>query len=116
LTKAEPVGDEATNPPGHRSAAWELGRIVLARPDDWIPGLVRAVGAYRAANPQLPAEGLLAVPRVAAGYLACSVYPLSEPLNDPASITLALEAFGRARRETATVLWERLEEVRGGAL
>ncbi|MFJ4526173.1 hypothetical protein ACIP4Y_35535 [Streptomyces sp. NPDC088810] len=97
-------------------AVWELGRIVLdprtvlARPDDWIPGLARAVGAYRLANPQLPAEDLLAVPRVAAGYLACSVSPLSEPPDNPASLTLALEAYGRARHEAATVLWERLEE------
>ncbi|WP_257002027.1 phosphotransferase enzyme family protein [Streptomyces sp. WZ.A104] len=103
-------------PPGHRSAAWELGRIVLdprtvlARPDDWIPGLARAVGAYRAANPELPAEDLLAVPRVAAGYLACSVYPLSEPLNDPAAVTPELEAYGRARHEATGVLWERLDE------
>ncbi|MFE2072980.1 phosphotransferase enzyme family protein [Streptomyces misionensis] len=103
-------------PPGHRSAAWELGRIVLdprtvlARPDDWIPGLARAVGAYRTTNPALPAADLLAVPRVAAGYLACSVYPLSEPLNDPAAVTPALEAYGRARHEAAGVLWERLDE------
>ncbi|WP_435644178.1 phosphotransferase [Streptomyces sp. H49] len=103
-------------PPGHRSAAWELGRIVLdprtvlARPDDWIPGLARAVGAYRTTNPALPAADLLAVPRVAAGYLACSVYPLSEPLNDPAAVTPALEAYGRARHEAADVLWERLDE------
>ncbi|MEU2354392.1 phosphotransferase [Streptomyces misionensis] len=103
-------------PPGHRSAAWELGRIVLdprtvlARPEDWIPGLARAVGAYRTTNPALPAADLLAVPRVAAGYLACSVYPLSEPLNDPAAVTPALEAYGRARHEAAGVLWERLDE------
>jgi len=103
-------------PPGHRSAAWELGRIVLdprtvlALPDDWIPGLTHAVGAYRSANPQLPAEDLLAVPRVAAGYLACSVYPLAEPLNAAATLTPALEAYGRARHEAAGVLWERLEE------
>jgi len=102
--------------PGHRSAAWELGRIVLdprtvlARPDDWIPGLARAVGAYRTTNPALPAADLIAVPRVAAGYLACSVYPLSEPLNDPAAVTPALEAYGRARHEAADVLWERLDE------
>ncbi|MET9887939.1 phosphotransferase [Streptomyces sp. NPDC006430] len=106
-------------PPGHRSAVWELGRIVLdprtvlARPDEWIPGLARAVGAYRAANPELAAEDLLAVPRVAAGYLACSVYPLSEPLDDPASVTPALEAYGRARHEAVGVLWERLEEAEG---
>ncbi|WP_435057722.1 phosphotransferase enzyme family protein [Streptomyces sp. bgisy060] len=103
-------------PPGHRSAAWELGRIVLdprtvlARPDEWIPGLARAVGAYRAANSQLATEDLLAVPRVAAGYLACSVYPLSEPLDDPAAVTPALEAYGRARHEATGVLWERLDE------
>ncbi|WP_447034662.1 phosphotransferase [Streptomyces sp. DSM 118878] len=102
--------------PGARSAAWELGRIVLdprtvlAHPDDWITGMTEAVGAYRAANPALPIEDLLAVPRVAAGYLACSVYPLSEPLDDPAAVTPALEAYGRARHEAAAVLWERLEE------
>ncbi|MFF9914724.1 hypothetical protein [Streptomyces sp. NPDC013457] len=62
------------------------------------------------ADPELPAEDLLAVPRVAAGYLACSVYPLSEPLNDPASVTPALEAYGRARHKAAAVLWERMEE------
>ncbi|MEV7839234.1 phosphotransferase enzyme family protein [Streptomyces albidoflavus] len=103
-------------PPGHRSAAWELGRIVLdprtvlARPDDWIPGLARAVDSYRTAHPELPPEDLLAVPRVAAGYLACSVYPLSEPLNDPAAVTPALEAYGRARHEAADVMWEHLGE------
>lgn len=103
-------------PPGHRSAAWELGRIVLdprtvlARPDAWIPGLARVVGAYRSASPELAAEDLLSVPRVAAGYLACSVYPLSEPLDDPAAVTPALEAYGRARHEAAGVLWDRLEE------
>ncbi|MEU8779475.1 phosphotransferase [Streptomyces sp. NPDC048606] len=103
-------------PPSHRSAAWELGRIVLdprtvlARRDEWIPGLARAAGAYRAANPQLPAEDLLAVPRVAAGYLACSVYPLSEPLNDPAAVTPALEAYARARHKATGVLWECLDE------
>ncbi|WP_208886651.1 phosphotransferase enzyme family protein [Streptomyces sp. PBH53] len=102
--------------PGLRSAAWELGRIVLdprtvlACPNEWIPVLARAVGAYRAANPQLSAEDLIAVPRVAAGYLACSVCPLSEPLNAPAAATPALEAYGRARHEAAGVLWERLEE------
>ncbi|WP_260614080.1 phosphotransferase [Streptomyces sp. WAC07061] len=107
-------------PPGRRrSAAWELGRIVLdprtvlARPGDWIPGLARAVDAYRAANPGLPAEDLVAVPRVTAGYLACSVYPLSEPLHGPAALTPALEAYGRARDEAATVLWEGLEEAEG---
>lgn len=103
-------------PPGPRSAAWELGRIVLdprtvlARPDDWIPGMTAAVDAYRAANPDLPIDDLIAVPRIAAGYLACSVYPLSEPLSDPAAVTPALEAYGRARHEAAAVLWQRLEE------
>ncbi|WP_260617985.1 phosphotransferase enzyme family protein [Streptomyces sp. WAC07149] len=106
-------------PPRRRSAAWELGRIVLdprtvlARPDDWIPGLARAVDAYRAANPGLPAEELVAVPRITAGYLGCSVYPLSVPLHDPAALTPALEAYGRARHEAATVLWEGLEEAEG---
>ncbi|MFE0087725.1 phosphotransferase enzyme family protein [Streptomyces sp. NPDC058991] len=103
-------------PPGHRSAAWELGRIVLdprtvlARPDDWPAGLASAVAAYRAANPELAAEDLLAVPRIAAGYMACSVYPLSEPLNDPAAVTPALEAYGRARHAATAALWTRMEE------
>ncbi|MEU9576103.1 phosphotransferase enzyme family protein [Streptomyces chilikensis] len=103
-------------PPRPRSAAWELGRIVLdprtvlARPDDWIPGLATALTAYRAANPALPTADLLAVPRVAAGHLACSVYPLSEPLDDPAAVTPALEAYGRARHQAGMVLREHLDE------
>jgi Ser/Thr protein kinase RdoA (MazF antagonist) len=66
-------------PPGHRSPAWELGRIaldprtVLAEPD-WPTSLADAIAAYRTANPALPADELLAVPRIAAG-LACSVHP-----------------------------------------
>ncbi|MER5549861.1 phosphotransferase [Streptomyces sp. NPDC002589] len=104
-------------PPGHRCAAWELGRIVLdprsvlARPDDWPVGLASAVAAYRAANPALRVEDLLSVPRVAAGYMACSVYPLSEPLDDPAAVTPALDAYGRARHAATAVLCERLEDV-----
>ncbi|WP_246212565.1 phosphotransferase enzyme family protein [Streptomyces abyssomicinicus] len=103
-------------PPGHRSAAWELGRIlldprtVLARPNEWITGLATALSAYRAANPALPLDDLLAVPRVAAGNLACSVYPLSEPLDRPGAVTPSLEAYGRARHQAATVLRERLDE------
>ncbi|MEV5463248.1 aminoglycoside phosphotransferase family protein [Streptomyces cellulosae] len=102
-------------PPGHRSPVWELGRIVLdprtvlAQPD-WPTGLADAVAAYRAANPALSAEELLAVPRVAAGYLACSVYPLSEPLDDPAAVTRELEAYGRNRQAAMAALCERLTE------
>jgi homoserine kinase type II len=103
-------------PPVPRSAAWELGRIlldprtVLACPDRWIPGLASALTAYRSANPVLPTEELIAVPRVAAGYLACSVYPLSEPLDDPATVTPTLEAYGRARHEAMAVFREHLDE------
>lgn len=102
-------------PPGHRSPAWELGRIVLdprtvlAQPQ-WPTGLAEAVTAYRAANPALPAEELLAVPRLAAGYLACSVYPLSEAVDDPAAVTPELEAYGRNRQAAMAELCERLPE------
>ncbi|MER5372640.1 phosphotransferase [Streptomyces sp. NPDC002553] len=102
-------------PPGHRSPAWELGRIVLdprtvlAQPQ-WPTGLAEAVAAYRAANPALPAEELLAVPRLAAGYLACSVYPLSEAVDDPAAVTPELEAYGRNRQAAMAELCERLPE------
>ncbi|MGC0379891.1 phosphotransferase enzyme family protein [Streptomyces sp. SAI-129] len=102
-------------PPGHRSPAWELGRIVLdprtvlAEPQ-WLTGLAEAVTAYRAANPALPAEELLAVPRLAAGYLACSVYPLSEAVDDPAAVTPELEAYGRNRQAAMAELCERLPE------
>ncbi|MCX4553086.1 phosphotransferase [Streptomyces sp. NBC_01500] len=103
-------------PPGHRSPAWELGRIVLdprtvlAEPH-WPTGLAEAITAYRAANPALPAEELLAVPRVAAGYLACSVYPLSEAVDDPAAVTPELVAYGRNRHAAMGELRERLTEV-----
>jgi Ser/Thr protein kinase RdoA (MazF antagonist) len=102
-------------PPGHRSPVWELGRIVLdprtvLAQADWPAGLARAIAAYRAANPALPAEELLAVPRVAAGYMACSVYPLSEPLDDPAAVTPELEAYGRNRQAAMAALCERLTE------
>ncbi|MEU5115062.1 phosphotransferase [Streptomyces longwoodensis] len=102
-------------PPGHRSPAWELGRIVLdprtvlAQPQ-WPTGLAEAVAAYRAANPALPAEELFAVPRLAAGYLACSVYPLSEAVDDPAAVTPELEAYGRNRQAAMAELCERLTE------
>ncbi|WP_431047881.1 phosphotransferase enzyme family protein [Streptomyces sp. P1-3] len=105
-------------PPGQRSAAWELGRIVLdprtvlAGPD-WLAGMAEGVAAYRAANPGLPVEDLLAVPRVAAGYMARSVYPLSEPIDNPAAVTPELEAYGRARHAVAGVLAERLDEAEG---
>ncbi|WRZ87851.1 phosphotransferase [Streptomyces sp. NBC_01007] len=102
-------------PPGHRSPVWELGRIVLdprtvlAEPH-WPTGLARAIAAYRAANPALSAEELLAVPRVAAGYLACSVYPLSEAVDDPAAVTPELQAYGRNRQAAVVELCERLAE------
>ncbi|MGW3668167.1 phosphotransferase enzyme family protein [Streptomyces sp. NPDC005141] len=102
-------------PPRHRSPVWELGRIaldprtVLAEPD-WPTGLASAIAAYQAANPALPAEELLAVPRVAAGYLACSVYPLSEAVDDPAAVTPDLQAYGRNRQAAVVELCERLAE------
>lgn len=102
-------------PPIHRSPVWELGRIVLdprtvlAQPD-WPTGLASAITAYQAANPALPAEELIVVPRVAAGYLACSVYPLSEPVDDPGAVTPELEAYGRNRQAAMVELCERLPE------
>ncbi|OIJ91727.1 hypothetical protein BIV24_15775 [Streptomyces colonosanans] len=102
-------------PPIHRSPVWELGRIVLdprtvlAQPD-WPTGLASAIAAYQAANPALPTEELLAVPRVAAGYLACSVYPLSEPLDAPEAVTSELEAYGRNRQAAMVELRKRLTE------
>ncbi|MDQ0765551.1 phosphotransferase enzyme family protein [Streptomyces canus] len=102
-------------PPGHRSPAWELGRIVLdprtvlAEPK-WPTGLAEAIAAYRSANPTLPPEELLAVPRLAAGYMACSVYPLSEAVDAPAAVTPELEAYGRNRHAAIAELCERLTE------
>ncbi|MEU0216129.1 phosphotransferase [Streptomyces sp. NPDC006265] len=102
-------------PPAHRSPMWELGRIVLdprtvlAAPD-WPTGLATAVAAYRETNPAMPTQDLMTVPRVAAGYLACSVYPLSEPLDDPPAVTPQLEAYGRARHKALGVLRARLDE------
>ncbi|MFI9585962.1 hypothetical protein ACIHCQ_29910 [Streptomyces sp. NPDC052236] len=102
-------------PPAHRSPMWELGRIVLdprtvLTAPDWPTGLATAVAAYREANPAMPVKDLLTVPRVAAGYRACSVYPLSEPLDDPPAVTPQLEAYGRARHEALGVLCARLDE------
>jgi Ser/Thr protein kinase RdoA (MazF antagonist) len=102
-------------PPGHRSPVWELGRIVLdprtvlAEPH-WPTGLADAITAYQAANPALPAEELLAVPRVAAAYMACSMYPLSEAVDDPAAVTPELQAYGRNRQAAVVELCERLAE------
>ncbi|MFI0968386.1 phosphotransferase enzyme family protein [Streptomyces sp. NPDC021080] len=102
-------------PPSHRSPMWELGRIVLdprtvlAAPN-WPAGMAAAVAAYREANPAMSTEDLLTVPRVAAGYLACSAYPLSEPLDDPSAVTSQLEAYGRDRHQAQRVLCERLTE------
>ncbi|MFM9479818.1 MULTISPECIES: phosphotransferase enzyme family protein [Streptomyces] len=102
-------------PPTHRSPMWELGRIVLdprtvLTAPDWPTGLATAVAAYRETNPAMPDEDLMTVPWVAAGYLACSVYPLSEPLDDPTAVTPQLEAYGRARHEALGVLCARLDE------
>ncbi|MEE1805030.1 phosphotransferase enzyme family protein [Streptomyces sp. BE133] len=102
-------------PPGLRSPVWELGRLasdprtVLGDPS-WPDGLARAVSAYRAANPTLSDADLRAVVRVAAGYLGCSVYPLAEPLDDPAAVSPSLEAYAYARHQTVAVLREHLEE------
>ncbi|PZT73368.1 MULTISPECIES: phosphotransferase enzyme family protein [unclassified Streptomyces] len=102
-------------PPGHRSPAWELGRIaldprtVLAAPD-WPTGLAEAIVAYRAANPELPADELLAVPRIAVGYLACSAYPLSEAVDAPDGLTPELEAYARNRHAAMNELRDRLTE------
>ncbi|GHB82002.1 hypothetical protein GCM10010306_090570 [Streptomyces umbrinus] len=102
-------------PPGHRSPAWELGRIVLdprtvlAQPQ-WPTGLAEAISAYRAVNPALSAEELLAVPRLAAAYLACSVYPLSEAVDNPAAVTPELKAYGHNRQAAMAELRERLTE------
>ncbi|MFG2483372.1 phosphotransferase enzyme family protein [Streptomyces virginiae] len=102
-------------PPHHRSAAWELGRIVLdprtvlAGPD-WPVGLGEAVTAYREANPGLPVEDLLAVPRTALGYMTCSVYPMSEPVDNPDAVTPELERYGRARHTAMDLIAERLDE------
>ncbi|GGV08055.1 hypothetical protein GCM10010275_55290 [Streptomyces litmocidini] len=103
-------------PPAHRSPTWELGRIlldprtVLAEPD-WPARLADAISAYRAANPALPADELLAVSRIAAGYLACSVYPLSEAVDAPAALTPELKAYGRNRHAAMTELRDRLTQV-----
>lgn len=102
-------------PPAHRSPMWELGRIVLdprtvLSAPNWSAGLATAVAAYSETNPAMPAEDLLTVPRVAAGYLACSVYPLSLPLDDPTAVTPELEAYGRARHKALGVLCARLDE------
>ncbi|MGD1220541.1 phosphotransferase enzyme family protein [Streptomyces krungchingensis] len=102
-------------PPEHRSPMWELGRIVLdprtvLTAPDWPTGLAAAVAAYRETNPAMPTGDLLTVPRVAAGYLACSVYPLSEPLDDPSAVTPDLEAYGRARDKALHVLCARLDD------
>ncbi|MFF4448231.1 phosphotransferase enzyme family protein [Streptomyces sp. NPDC001502] len=115
LREQEVAGLIDFRPPRHRSAAWELGRIVLdprtvlAGPG-WPAGLAEAVAAYREANSGLPLVDLLAVPRVATGYMACSVYPLSEPVDHPAAVTPELERYGRARHAAVRVLTERLAE------
>ncbi|MFH9613798.1 phosphotransferase [Streptomyces pratensis] len=102
-------------PPGHRSPVWELGRIildprtVLAEPQ-WPTGLGAAVAAYRAADPALPAKELLDVPRLAAGYLVCSVYPLCGAVDDPAAVTPELAACSPNRQAAMAGLCERLVE------
>ncbi|MEV5604647.1 hypothetical protein AB0L33_24730 [Streptomyces sp. NPDC052299] len=98
----------AKRPPGHRSPAWEPGHIALdlrtvLGERQGPTGLAEAVAAHPGANPALPAEELLAVPRLAAGYLAGSVYPLSVAVDDPAVLTLELGAYGR--NATGRRLW-----------
>ncbi|MGW0551838.1 phosphotransferase enzyme family protein [Streptomyces altiplanensis] len=118
LREQEVAGLIDFRPPRHRSAARELGRIVLgprtvpAGPN-WPADLAEAITAYREGNPGLPVEDLLSVPRGAAGYMACSVYPLSEPLDNPAAVTPELETYGRARHAAVGVLTDRLEETEG---
>ncbi|MET9778817.1 hypothetical protein ABZ023_31975 [Streptomyces sp. NPDC006367] len=71
---------------------WAAG--VLSGPDGWVPGPARAVDAYRAVNPALPAGDLVAA-----------------PLSGPAAVPQCWGAYGRARNEAAGAP----EGSRGGA-
>ena len=102
-------------PPSPQSPAWELGRIVLdprtvLADAAWPAGLASAVAAYHATNPALPIEDLIAAPRLAAGYLCCSVYPLSVALEHPTAATPSLYRYARARHDATSVLVERTDE------
>ncbi|CAM5671526.1 phosphotransferase [Streptomyces atroolivaceus] len=102
-------------PPGHRSPPGSWGGSSWTRAPFWQSrsgrlGLGAAVAAYRAADPALPAKELLAVPRLAAGYLVCSVYPLCGAVDDPAAVTPELAACGHNRQAAMAGLCERLVE------
>ncbi|WP_328455526.1 hypothetical protein OG780_36745 [Streptomyces sp. NBC_00386] len=61
------------------------------------------------APPTLPRQPFF-VRLAAAGYPACSVYPLSEAVDDPAAVTPELQAYGRNRQAAVAELCERLAE------
>jgi homoserine kinase type II len=102
-------------PPAPRYLPWEIARIgcdpkTVVLGDEWITGLADLLLAYRQENPAVRREDLVSVVAVGCVYLLASIYPLNQPLNDPAALDASLRAYGRARHEAALTLLDRLDE------
>ncbi|MEV7465410.1 phosphotransferase [Streptomyces kronopolitis] len=116
-------GDEVAamvdfQPPRPRYLAWEVARIgcdprTVLLGDEWLTGLPVLLAAYRGEHPQAPVDDLLCCVAVGCAYTLASTYPLAEPLDAPAAVDASLEAYGRARHESALTLLGRLGEVEG---
>ncbi|WP_394426494.1 phosphotransferase enzyme family protein [Streptomyces sp. SGAir0957] len=104
-------------PPRPRYLAWEVARIgcdprTVLLGDEWLTGLPVLLDAYRAEHPQVPVDDLLSCVAVGCAYTLASTYPLAEPLDAPATVDASLEAYARARHQSALMLLDRLDEVK----
>ncbi|MGW1158866.1 phosphotransferase enzyme family protein [Streptomyces sp. NPDC002519] len=116
-------GDEVAavvdfQPPRPRYLAWEVARIgcdprTVLLGDEWLTGLPELLAAYRDEHPGVSVDDLLLCVAVGCAYTLASTYPLAEPLDNPAAVNAPLEAYGRARHESALMLLDRLGEVEG---
>ncbi|WP_148081825.1 hypothetical protein [Streptomyces botrytidirepellens] len=102
-----------------------MARLVLdhrtvLRGDEWLAGLPDLISAYREAHSAARPEDLLSTVAVGCAWTLASAYPLTEVLDQPHGLDAPLQAYARARHETALTLLDRLDEaeqaVRDGLL
>ncbi|MGV9268047.1 phosphotransferase [Kitasatospora sp. NPDC003701] len=79
--------------------------------EKWLKGYTDLALAYRAANPEAPADDLLSSFRVGCAAMLCATFPLSAPVERPHLVDAALESYARARHEAALMLLGRLSDL-----